>query len=88
HAAPVEITDPERRAIVMLREVVKEGLENFSEKDVQNRIYEIARGEGIEPKEFFPVLYNVLVGKDQGPRLGGFLKTLGAERVTAILARY
>ena len=42
----------------------------------------------MEPKAFFPVLYTVLVGSEQGPRLGGFLKTLGAERVLSILSRY
>ncbi len=85
---PVAVEDDQRRALRALAAAIREGLEDWSEKDVQNHIYEIARGEGIEPKEFFPVLYTVLVGKEKGPRLGGFLKTLGSERVTAILEKY
>nr|BDD43802.1 lysine--tRNA ligase [Spirochaetaceae bacterium] len=87
-AEPVSLGDAERRAIRALTAAVSEGMEEKSDRDVQNAIYEIARNEGIEPKEFFPVLYTVLVGKEKGPRLGGFLKTLGRARVTAILERY
>jgi lysyl-tRNA synthetase, class I len=87
-AEPVAVDEDQRRALQALAVAAQAGLDDRSEKDVQNLIYEIARGEGIEPKEFFPVLYTVLVGKEKGPRLGGFLKTLGRDRVTAILEKY
>lgn len=85
---PIELTQNEAAAIVALEKLVQGGLQGMTDKDVQNAIYEIARNEGIEPKSFFPVLYRVLIGKEKGPRLGGFLKTLGAERVSDILALY
>lgn len=86
--APEELSDNERAAVVALAELVRNGFGDMTEKDVQNAIYEIARDAGIEPKSFFPVLYRVLVGKEKGPRLGGFLITLGSERVAKILGRY
>jgi lysyl-tRNA synthetase class 1 len=86
--APVAMSDNERQAIRGLNDYVAEGLDDRSDRDVQNAIYELARTAGLEPKDFFPVLYTALVGKEQGPRLGGFLKTLGQERVTTILGRY
>ena len=87
-SAPIEIGDNERTALSKLRDLVADGIESQDEKEIQNAIYAIARENGIEPKEFFPVLYRVLIGKEKGPRLGGFLKTLGGERLLAILNRY
>ncbi len=83
-----ELSDGERSAVVALRELVRAELDAKSEKELQDAMYGIAREAGIEPKEFFRVLYLVLVDQERGPRLGGFLKTLGAERVFAILERY
>jgi lysyl-tRNA synthetase class 1 len=85
---PVAISEAERAAVIALRELVQSGIDGMSDKDVQNAIYDIARAHEIEPKELFVTLYRVLVGQDQGPRLGGFLKTLGGPRVDAILALY
>mgnify|MGYP006296219165 FL=1 len=85
---PVKISEPERRAVIALRGLVQSGIAGMSDKDVQNAIYDIAREQEIEPKDLFVILYRILVGQDKGPRLGGFLKTLGGPRVDAILALY
>lgn len=87
-APPVEVAESERAAIRGIGSLVSDGLEDLSEKEVQNAIYAIARENGIEPKEFFPVLYRVLVDAEKGPRLGGFLKTLESDRLLAIFNRY
>jgi len=87
-APPVEISPEERAAIRGLRRMVADRLDDLTEKEIQNGIYEIARENGIEPKEFFPVLYRVLVDAEKGPRLGGFFKTLGRDRLLAIFDRY
>jgi len=36
----------------------------------------------------FKAAYQALIGKDQGPRLAGFLKTLGKDKVLEILSAY
>ena len=38
-----------------------------------------------DQKEFFKLLYNLLVGKDRGPRLPTLIVALGADRVRALL---
>lgn len=86
--APVTLSGNERVALTELRELVNTRLETMSEKEIQDEIYAIARNSSLEPKDFFVTLYRVLVDAEKGPRLGGFLKTLGRERVLAILARY
>ena len=42
----------------------------------------------MEPKEFFKLQYQVLVGKEMGPRLAGFLLTIGKERALDLLTGY
>src|SRR5262249_53359720 len=50
-------------------------------EQVQTQAFDLARQAGIEPKEFFRLLYGVLTGQDSGPRFGSFVKLLGQERV-------
>ncbi|TXT50426.1 MAG: lysyl-tRNA synthetase class I, partial [Spirochaetes bacterium] len=47
-----------------------------------------AEKAGIEGKGLFRAAYQALIGKDQGPRLAGFLGTLGKDLVMSILERY
>lgn len=85
---PLPLSGPERAAVAGLRRLVAEQLQELDEKELQDALYAIAREEGLEPKDFFALLYRILVRKEKGPRLAGFLKTLGDQRVCAILAPY
>lgn len=58
------------------------------DKLLQDELYELARGRNLDPKDFFEILYILLVGQTRGPRLAGFLKTLGADRVRALLGPF
>ncbi|MEM2991319.1 MAG: lysine--tRNA ligase [Halobacteria archaeon] len=51
-------------------------LQAKSEVEVQNAIFEIARRNGIKEAEFFKTIYQLLLGKPRGPRLGPFLRAL------------
>ena len=80
------------RALVGLAAVLRDegphGAAALEEKSLQDKLYDIARSAELEPKDFFEVLYYILVGKPKGPRLAGFLKTLGPARVLDILTVY
>jgi len=54
-------------------------------EEIQTKAFDLARESGMEPKEFFRLIYNVLTGQDSGPRLGSFVKLLGRERVAELL---
>ncbi len=82
-----ELSDAETAAMRGLRETV-ERLEEHDEKSLGQAIYDAAHDAGIEPKELFGAAYRVLIGKDKGPRLAGFIMTVGKERVLEILRRY
>ena len=52
---------------------------------VQSKIFEIARNNNILPKDFFKLLYKIILNKDKGPKLGNYAVDLGIERMCAIL---
>jgi lysyl-tRNA synthetase class 1 len=85
---PIELGEHERRALTALRNLIRDRLDEHDEKSLNTAIYDIARAEGLEPKDFFRVMYQVLVGKEKGPRLAGFVFTIGRERILEILDRY
>lgn len=65
----------------------KEHLED-SPKNLQSRIFEIARNKGMEPKNFFKILYNILINADKGPRIGNYIMDLGLERVSDMIKQH
>jgi lysyl-tRNA synthetase class 1 len=42
-------------------------------------------GEGVDMKSLYPVLYDLLIGRDKGPKLTSLLATMGRERVLPLL---
>jgi len=84
----VELTESQAKAIKGLYAVV-EKLDSYeSDKDLAEAIYAVASDAGIEATELFTVSYNVLIGKDQGPKLAGFIRICGKDRILSILGRY
>jgi lysyl-tRNA synthetase, class I len=84
----LEIDAETRAAVAAFRDEVKSGLDSYTEESLGAFFYSLAEEHGLEPKELFKVMYRVLLGKDRGPRLAGFILTVGAERITSILDRY
>jgi lysyl-tRNA synthetase class 1 len=85
---PVELSPEERRAVELLVAEIESNLAEHDEKSMQNKVYEIAESAGVDKKRIFTVMYQILIGKERGPRLGGFLLTIGKERLLQILAAY
>jgi lysyl-tRNA synthetase, class I len=57
-------------------------------KIVQSTVFSIARANGIEPKEFFTLLYRMFLNSDEGPRMGNYILDLGIDKATSMLKRY
>lgn len=84
-----ELSELETAAVRALRDEVVCRLEEFSdEKRVAEAIYAAAEKAGTDGKTLFRAAYQALIGKDQGPRLAGFLGTLGKDKVLSILSNY
>ncbi|MBI4896703.1 MAG: lysine--tRNA ligase [Candidatus Aenigmarchaeota archaeon] len=74
----------EKQAISALAEQLKKSL---TEEELQNALYHEAQSHQIEQKHFFKILYQLLISKDSGPRLGPFIIAIGKDRVTALLQK-
>ena len=81
-----EMTDNEKKAIKMLS-ILSKDIDTMDEKELANKIYDIAKDAEIEPSELFTSAYRVLIARDKGPRLAGFLKAIGAKKASEILGR-
>ena len=63
-------------------------MDEMEEKPLSESVYAVATESGIEPKALFTATYQVLIGKDQGPRLANFMKIIGKDRLANIFKEY
>jgi lysyl-tRNA synthetase, class I len=78
------LSDQETAAMVDLIAI----LENENEPDkIQNAIFQTAKTHDLPPSQFFKILYTILIGAPQGPRLGPYVLAMGKTNVFAALRR-
>jgi lysyl-tRNA synthetase class 1 len=83
------LSDAESAAIRELRDRVIAGIEQYADdKSCAEAIYKIAEDQGMDGKVLFRAAYQALIGKDQGPRLANFLRSINRERLLEILSSY
>ena len=80
----IEINEKVERALEELACFVEEGHDGA---EIQEKIYEIAKSNGIELGQFFKVNYKLLFSQDRGPRLGPLLASLDQEFIAKRLRR-
>ena len=71
---------------------LKKTLENMNEKlepqEIQTQIYEIGKRHNFNNlRDFFKLIYQVLLGQDQGPRLGSFIALYGINRSIRLIEK-
>jgi lysyl-tRNA synthetase, class I len=88
----VRLSDSHLKAVKELVETIKQfgGLSDTADnaKNLQSKVFDIARANDIDPKEFFTLLYRMFLNADRGPRMGNYLLDLGIDRATSMLERY
>jgi len=84
-----ELSDTEKNAVRILRDDVIIKIEEFADdKTCSTAIYAAAEKAGIDGKALFGAAYQALIGKEQGPRLANFLRSISKERLLNILKEY
>jgi lysyl-tRNA synthetase class 1 len=78
-------TDLEKPALKRLAEELTKMSDEDSAETLQNKVYEIGRESGMEIKDWFTALYEVLLGASQGPRFGSFIKLYGIEKTIELI---
>jgi len=81
---PTNLTSEEKKAVAELVQVL--ATEEDPDK-IQNAIFNAAKINGLQPRDFFKTLYTILMGAPQGPRLGPYVLAMGKQNVIAALQR-
>jgi lysyl-tRNA synthetase class 1 len=81
----IEINDVTRKALSQLVKILE------SEKDpedLQNTIYNISKENNIPPKDFFMVLYQIILSANRGPKIGPFILDIGRKKVAQTISHH
>jgi lysyl-tRNA synthetase class 1 len=81
----VIINDTAKKALKILVDAL-DAEEN--PEDIQNTIYQIAKSNDIQPKDFFKLLYQIILGTSRGPKIGPFISDIGRKQVAKMLSEY
>ncbi len=85
YRAPSEM---ERAALADLLGALEALPEDADGEAVQNQVYEVGkRHEFAELRAWFKALYEILLGQEQGPRMGSFMSLYGIEESRVLLRR-
>jgi lysyl-tRNA synthetase class 1 len=81
--------DKERAALQDLVAVLRDIPEDESAEFIQNEVYEAGKRHFAkeELRQWFKALYEVLLGSEQGPRMGAFIQLYGRDNVVALIER-
>ena len=82
--------DQQDKIKIDMDEITKKALQILVDKlsaeeepeDIQNTIYQIAKANQIQPKEFFRILYQIILGTSRGPKIGPFISDIGRKQVS------
>ncbi len=80
--------DAEREALAALLARLESLPADAGPESIQSEIYEVGKASGYENlREWFAVLYEVLLGQSQGPRFGSFVALYGIAEMAALIRR-
>jgi len=77
----------DEKEAVAVREFIQILQTEVDEEQIQGAVFSIARKHSISPKRFFRILYTILLGVSEGPRLGPYVVAMGRKNVTDALKR-
>src|SRR4030042_1402947 len=79
----VKLSQGQRKAVKELAVLLER--KKLTQEELHGLVWEIAKGAGATPQEFFRGVYQILLGKDSGPKLAPFILAVGQKRVAGIL---
>lgn len=82
----MELTEGATNFLASLKDTLKNNWTQFtSDKELHEKMYELIHAAEIEPSEAFTVLYKKLIDKEKGPKLAGFILSIGQEKVLKLI---
>jgi len=81
-------TDQDRAALTDLSGRLEALDAGAPAEDIQNEIYAVGKAHGYDPlREWFRALYQVLLGQEQGPRMGSFIALYGVDETRTLIEK-
>jgi len=84
-ATKITVDDSAKDALRQLADLLSK---NEKIEDLQNSIYRIAKENQVQPKDFFKILYQIILSKDRGPKIGPFIEDIGKKKVADAIYRH
>ena len=83
----VKLSDNEKQIVEQVLRALNKALkENMSDKELHQEFYKICQENNVKVKDFFKLMYKILLNKDHGPKLASFLIMLG-DKAKEVLSR-
>jgi len=82
----INFDDEQKKYIKLISKKLKEI--KWTPENIHNSFYELQENNQIPAKNFFKIMYNVLLNKERGPRLGFFLATMDKKFIIERLESY
>jgi lysyl-tRNA synthetase class 1 len=84
-ATKITVDDSAKDALRQLADLLSK---NEKIEDLQNSIYSIAKENQVQPKDFFKILYQIILSANRGPKIGPFIEDVGKKKVADIISKY
>ncbi|MBS91604.1 MAG: lysine--tRNA ligase [Rickettsiales bacterium] len=81
-----DATKKEKEAFKKIIDVLEKIPQDMDAEDIQTKIYDIGMSMNFDNlKQLFSAFYEVILGQEQGPRLGSFIKFFGIKKTIELL---
>lgn len=82
----IELSEGQEKFVADLAQLLEEKWEELtSDKELHERMFEILHRYQLEPAQAFGPLYQILISKEKGPKLAGFILTIGKDKVLRLI---
>ena len=80
------MNDLERGFLKELQGFLTQGWDELeTDKELHEKLYEMIHKVELQPSEAFTLLYGILISKAKGPKLAGFMRIIGKEKIASLL---
>lgn len=74
-----------KKVLRIIADLLRSLDDNVLASEIQNQIYTIGKEHYSDLKLFFKDIYQILLGQEQGPRLGSFIKLYGIDKTIGLI---
>lgn len=84
-APKLDVNEKQKAFLTKTADYLMANKDSLEDKALHEKMYEVIHELELTPNDVFPLMYQILISKERGPKLAGFLITIGAERVAKLL---